>query len=265
MESNNRFCQNCGAKTDGMSQYCIQCGTPLFTVQGENPETPAFQGGAYSSDEEPCAESVPNSVVQAWGEDMPDRSMPDPSSFYEMQADREQGEQSAMSDTADAMAALSKLGEDMAELKGMFSDRIARTDYETATMKKLSDEVQDYREDLYRKLTLPFMKDLIEIRNALMSTAEGAKAKGEETVPLSVIEMFGNMVRDSLESHGVRTIEPAKGEKLDAACHKTIGRVPTADVDLQGTVVSCSSDCYMLGEDCLSPALVTVYCRENRA
>lgn len=152
--------------------------------------------------------------------------------------------------------ALTRIESGIAELKGLFEDRIARTEYETATMKKLSDEVQGYRDDLYRKLALPFVKDLI----AMHKTAASLEASCDDAPARpSAAGMLAEMARDALEKHGVVIVDAQEGDALVPAQHRAIAKTATSDSTLHGRIASAHESLYMLAGECIAPAMVTVY------
>lgn len=243
MSEHGVVCSNCGSTCREGAVFCDSCGEKL-PIEERLLEEPLADDQKASNDGN--AEPQHDSDAIAGGSD---------DSCIEATQDGGDG----------AIEILGALDEKLNRLLALFEERIARTDYETATMKKLSDEVQGYREDLYRKLTLPLIRDIISIRDALVNTQAGYSGRDAESaiVPLSVVDIFANMVKDTLEKYGVFILDIGTGDEFASPNIKTIGKVPTDNPNLHGRIAGVSSDCYMMGEECISPAMATVYVFER--
>lgn len=248
MEGHEIKCPNCDSECREGAVFCDSCGERLPVSEPDpEPEAPELQSDSPDeNDEARGAETNTSDVAVSDGSGAP-------------------RDDALRGDSAEESHTLSVIDEKIDRLLELFEDRIARTEYETATMKKLSDEVQSYRDDLYRKLTLPLIKDMISVRDALTNTLSSYSGDDADsaTVPLSVVDIFSNMVEDTLAKYGVTTLDVAVGNELSSLVHKAIAKAPTDDPSLHGRIAGVSSDCYMMADECISPAMVTVFVYEQ--
>ena len=145
------------------------------------------------------------------------------------------------------------------DLSSQFEGKIARNEHEIATMKRMSDEVQEYRDGLYAKLTMPLIRDLIEIRDALGGICQRYAQDSEKAEIVSEVNVCRNMIADRLGRQSVEIISSAEGDEFLSFKHKIVGKVHTSDPNLQGRIAEVSGDSYRLGDQYLSPAMVKVY------
>lgn len=167
--------------------------------------------------------------------------------------------QEAASERLDAIEAT------LAELAGLFRAKIDRSEYELETLRRQSDEIQEYRADLYGKLTLPLLQGIIQVHAGMMKTAErfARTEDGQEgAVPISTVEIFCEELEDLLGDNGVERFAVATGDAFVSGDMRIIGKVTTADEALVGTVADTASDGYRLGAKVIAPARVKVHVAE---
>lgn len=157
---------------------------------------------------------------------------------------------------------LSSVEERLGGLSELFDGKIARNEHEIATMKRMSEEVQEYRDGLYEKLTLPLIRDLVDARDALGSICDRYAQSPEAADVIAEVEVCRSMLADRLARQSVEVVASSPGDEFLSFKHKIVGKVGTDDPDLQGRLAEVSGDSYRLGESYISPALVKVYALE---
>ena len=181
------------------------------------------------------------------------------------------------SDEGDVVSMLEALSAEVAKLAGVparleemeeqFKARIARSDYEDVMLKQYSDEIQEHRNDLYRKITLPLLKEMIGLRDMMASSVACAYEQNPETPVIEAkhVEMYRDMLEDALGDFGVEIHTPKLGDMLAVGIEKAVGKVKTVAKDAHGSLAAIASDGYLLEGKCISPAKVKVYVYEEQA
>lgn len=161
----------------------------------------------------------------------------------------------------EVLDAISGLSVQLDGLTEQFKKRIAKSDHEDEMLKRYSDEIQECRSDLYRKITLPILRDLIRIRDMIGGALERASAKDPEnpSVPSEDLEVYRDMIETMLDSYGVETRVPAAGDDLIPKLERAVGKVKTGDKALHGKLAAVMNDGYVMDGKCISPSKVKVY------
>ena len=139
-------------------------------------------------------------------------------------------------------------------LSTQFDEKIAKNEHEATVLKQVSAEVQDYRDGLYEKLTLPLIKDVIKVREDMKRAA--ALEGGVDSATMTV---FSDMLADSLSKYSVEVETSKPGDDLVSYKHKVIGSVVTDNQALHGKIAEVEGDGYRIGEQYIAPAMVRVY------
>lgn len=145
------------------------------------------------------------------------------------------------------------------DLESLFRAKISRSEYEEQVLKRYSDEIHEYRGDLYKKITLPLIKEIIGVRDAACSMVEQAHIKEETTVDIDSVEFICDMLETALGSYGVTVRRPEVGRELEKGLERPVGRVKTATIDEHGTIADFMNDSYLMDGKCISPAKVKVF------
>ena len=177
-----------------------------------------------------------------------------------LEQEPEQGpNQEAASERLDAIEAA------LAELARLFRTKIDRSEYELETLRKQSDEIQEYRADLYGKLTLPLLQGIVQVHAGMMKTVERfahMEDDREGAVPISTVEVFCEELEDLLSDNGVERFSVAPGDAFVSGDMRIIGKVATTDEALIGTIAAAASDGYRLNGKSIAPARVKVHVAE---
>ncbi len=159
---------------------------------------------------------------------------------------------------ADKLADMQKA---LFELSGQFDDKISRNEHEAAVLKQVSAEVEEYRNGLYEKLTMPLIRDIIEVRTGI----EAALARHGDAVPADEVGVFADMLADTLVKNSVEIVASAEGDEFITFKHKAVGKVPTDNPSLHGRIAAVEGESYRLDDRYIAPALVKVYTLEETA
>ncbi len=287
-----RIHQACGTPNDDDAIFCIGCGAklddegPSFGYTPNVAEIPMDQpwgqpdsAQVYDSPWNQPDASVTNQWEQqmppvqdaqtgsTWDAPAPAQPMPmvDPQVLERLDAlDAQLAEfANVQRDLGASMGAASELlstvEQQIGNLSSQFESKIARNEHEVATMKRMSDEVQQYRDDLYAKLTLPLIRDMIEARDALGSICQRYAHDPDKADVISEINVCRSMLADRLGRQSVEVVTSSEGDEFLSFRHKIVGKVHTSDPSLQGRIAEVSGDSYRLGDQYLSPAMVKVY------
>lgn len=150
----------------------------------------------------------------------------------------------------------------IAMLEELFRTKIDRTEYEVETLRKQSEEIQEYRTDLYAKLTHPLLREVARIRAGMMQALKSVDAEG--LVCASVIEAYADDLADVLLDYGIEDYVPEPGDKFVSGICKIAGKQETDDLALVGTIVETKAQGYrMQSGEPFVPARVKVYTRKG--
>jgi len=252
-----RFCERCGARNEDDARFCISCGKPVDADVpiGQPAEQPAPA---------PVPDTYETSELPPWQGVSAQAPAPAPAAA----ASAPELEPTPAPATGEADGALAGIDErlaamedSLAKLTAQFEDKISRNEHEATVLKQVSAEVEEYRNGLYEKLTMPFIRDIIEVRSGIESML--ARHAGEESVPADEVRVFGDMLADVLEKHSVEAVASEPGDEFLSFKHKTVGQVPTTDESLHGRIAEVEGESYRLGDQYIAPALVKVYTVEK--
>ena len=274
----------CGRENVFDANFCIYCRTPFGTEEGVGFQQ--MSPDEAQNDRYPGAGDIPMHAkpIPTEGETPGEaRSWPTwdglPASLFNLDADQAQdvvpatlralGEGvSVLLQRQEALEAqllsqavsLTRAEDAIGRLSARFDEKVARNEYEATVLKSMSDEVQQYREGLYQKLSLPLLRDMIVVRDALgYLQGRGGGTSSEEPVTMSDIEAVRDMLADSLNRNEVEIERPREGGEFVSSQHRIVGTVPTTDAGLVGRIAEISNESYKLGDRYISPALVKVY------
>ncbi len=168
---------------------------------------------------------------------------------------------------ANIICALDGLAGKLDDLAEKFDSRIAKSEAEERALKDYSDKMAEYKEDLFKKITLPLLREMMEVRDAACSFVERARAAGEgnQAGGIESIEFLCDMLETKLGNYGVSVREAHVGEHPERGVDRPIGRVETDDAAKDGAIAAVMNDAYLLDGKCVAPARVKVFaCVEPR-
>lgn len=172
-------------------------------------------------------------------------------------AEEEDLDQASEPSIADVVERLDVLSE-------QFKSRIARSEYEDQMLKRYSDEIHEYRADLFKKITLPLIKEIIGVRDAACAMIERASDQdASRTSSIDSIAFLRDMLETALDNYGVTVHESQIGALPVKGADRPIGRVKTADSAAHGTIAAVLNDAYFMDGKCISPAKVKVFAFES--
>lgn len=143
-------------------------------------------------------------------------------------------------------------------LEDLFRSKISRSEYEEQVLKRYSDEIHEYKSDLYKKITLPLIKEIIGVRDATCSILERAH-DNETGVSIDSVEFICDMLETALDNFGVSVQRPEIGGLPEKGTQRPIGRVKTAIREDHGAIAAVMNDAYLMDGKCVSPAKVKVF------
>lgn len=163
-------------------------------------------------------------------------------------------------------AALAALEARVGRLSDQFETRIKKSDYEDAMLKRLSDELDEHRNDLYRKIVEPLINEVISMHEGMTRTVMLFRRKaGEEGLSgiagelKYAFEEYWKVLGDILRTWNVEVWSPAVGDEMEPGRCRAVRGVPTDDKARHRTVAEVVTPCYLLDGKVLSAAQVAAY------
>lgn len=162
--------------------------------------------------------------------------------------------------------ALGELKEGVDALSEQFKARISKTDYEEATLKRISDELDEQRSGLYRKIVEPLINEVIDVHQDMSATIASYRRKAEEGDRDDLaarirrdLDEFRLMLGDILRNWNVEVWRPEPGEPLEPLRCRAVRAVPTGDRDCHRTVAESLTCGYAFEGKILRPAQVVAF------
>lgn len=174
----------------------------------------------------------------------------------------EVGESTSVMPAEELGRRLDALDEGIAQLTGLFRQKIDRTTFEEEVLKNNSAEIERYRSGVYEKVTTPLLKRvtsvIAEMDTSLihLATLEGDAAQ-QQAEDLSV---YRGMLIDILRDFGVTSFAPEPGDRFESGRHTlAVPRTLTGDPEKRGVIIEVLSPGYELSGSVLDPAYVRAY------
>lgn len=162
--------------------------------------------------------------------------------------------------------ALGELKEGVDALSEQFKARISKTDYEEATLKRISDELDEQRSGLYRKIVEPLINEVIDVHQDMSATIASYRRKAEEGDRDDLaarirrdLDEFRLMLGDILRNWNVEVWRPEPGEPLEPLRCRAVRAMPTGDRDCHRTVAESLTCGYAFEGKILRPAQVVAF------
>lgn len=148
----------------------------------------------------------------------------------------------------------------LAVLEGLFRAKIDRTEYEVETLRKQSDEMQGYRNDLFAKVMHPLLREVARIHSGIKQVL--AHADDSELIGAVAVEAYVDDLADLLSDYGIEEYAPEPGSSFVSGLCKIASKQETSDEALIGTIAELKSPGYMLeSSKPFIPARVKVHVR----
>ena len=163
-------------------------------------------------------------------------------------------------------AALDEVKVGIDGLSDQFKARIAKTDYEEATLKRLSDELDQHRSGLYRKIVEPLIGEVIDVHQDMSITVASYRRKAEEGALDEQAARIGRdldevrlMLGDILRNWNVEVWQPEPGEALEPLRCRAVRALPTDEEARHRTVAETLTCGYAFEGKVLRPAQVVAF------
>lgn len=167
--------------------------------------------------------------------------------------------------------ALGELKEGVDALSEQFKARISKTDYEEATLKRISDELDEHRSGLYRKIVEPLINEVIDVHQDMSATIASYRRKAGEGDRDDLaarirrdLDEFRLMLGDILRNWNVEVWRPEPGEPLEPLRCRAVRAVPTGDRDCHRTVAESLTCGYAFEGKILRPAQVVAFTYKSK-
>lgn len=152
------------------------------------------------------------------------------------------------------------LGE-LGALRELFKKKIDRNEFETATLKNQTEEIERYRAGVYDKIMTPLLLKVVDVADKMGTTVTYARSQDDPdaSVGLEDFETYRDMLVELLEDYSVRPFSPEVGDRFESGRHRVVSRVTTGDRSLHQRVAEVLSQGYELNGSVISQASVKVY------
>lgn len=174
----------------------------------------------------------------------------------------EVGESTSVMPAEELGRRLDALDEGIAQLTGLFRQKIDRTTFEEEVLKNNSAEIERYRSGVYEKITTPLLKRVTSVISEMdtslahLATLEGDAARQQE----EDLSVYRGMLIDILRDFGVTSFAPEPGDRFESGRHTlAVPRTLTGDPEKRGVIIEVLSPGYELSGSVLDPAYVRAY------
>lgn len=152
------------------------------------------------------------------------------------------------------------LGE-LGAMRELFKRKIDRNEFETATLKNQTEEIERYRAGVYDKIMTPLLLKVVDVADKMGTTVTYARSQDDPdaSVGLEDFETYRDMLVELLEDYSVRPFSPEEGDRFESGRHRVVSRVTTGDRSLHQRVAEILSQGYELNGSVISQASVRVY------
>ena len=136
-------------------------------------------------------------------------------------------------------------------------DYIAAHKSEKASMEAFKARLKRDQEQEVKTAAAKKAETLIDVLDNLFLTAQACREGGDLEALVSGVDMVAQQFLTTLESHGVRRIDPV-GLPFDPNCMEAMSMIPVTDKAQDNVVLTTVRTGYSLDERELRPAMVTV-------
>ena len=174
----------------------------------------------------------------------------------EFQNEQEQNAEQDNNEVEDALQnAINEKDQQILELK----DQLLRSVAELENSRKRH---KSQLEDSNKYAVSKFAKDLIEVVENLYRATNSIKQEELDSNEglkkfYDGIEMTKKDLLSTLDRHGVKRIDPVKGDEFDPNLHEAVANIPAPDTE-DGCVVDAVQAGYVINDRLLRPAMVAV-------
>lgn len=199
-------------------------------IAEEQPESeataePSAEPEALCPAQEPLPEDAPEAAVQC--------------GFEEQLAQLQDTVQSGNTELAEQIAQhqaaaaeeFSKVRSKLNEMDARVSSLRRLADMHQDIEKKLNDEINEYKDNFYRRIVNPILVEFFEIQEDMHADALGA----DEAAAKQIMEYVDAITR-TLRHYGVTVETVSVGDAYDPVMHKPVRAVPTDDPSLDKTI-----------------------------
>jgi len=138
----------------------------------------------------------------------------------------------AEAEEQEPMVSAKDVMEELDSLKAMFQQKLMVDAQKRELIERLTSEVDGYREEFFKKMFIPFIKEIIVVANDLQRMARTYREKPDEMVTkeklVSLLEDYQSDLEDVLHNHAVDVL-CEEGDDFNARTQKSIKVIETGD------------------------------------
>lgn len=158
--------------------------------------------------------------------------------------------------TALFQSALKDIFSKVEALESLFAKRLSYDTGKEKILDKLHAELQDYKSDLYFRLTRPIFHDITVVLDDMRKIKMAANMSVQSS---SDIDVVAESLLCLLDKYEVLPFSSLVGSRFDAVSQRMIRTLDTGDVALVGLVAESISPGFMQKEQLITPEKVIVY------
>lgn len=173
--------------------------------------------------------------------------------------------ESAEEDQA-VLDALTGLEEKMDALTSLFKAKIEHSEYELEVARRYSEELQEYRNDLYQSIIDPLLRKVVTLAAGMAKAEEMAARREEDVVSLDSFALYREELEELLADYDIETYVPSEGDEFVSGEHKIASKgIPTTDETKARCIAAVKSKGYKSPTQVYAPAKVSVFIYEAPA
>lgn len=126
----------------------------------------------------------------------------------------------------------------------------------------LNKELQQYKNDFYSSLSVPFLQQFISLHKEMEKEMQGCikdNSDGHLDEAVDILDYYLKKIEGSLINCGVEARHPESGEKYDPLTQIIVNIIETDDQGKNEIIESAKSNSYIYNGKTLAPAKVAVY------
>lgn len=130
----------------------------------------------------------------------------------------------------------SVLMESIDSLKTLFEKRLMFDEQNKVISDRMHEELSQYRNDLYSKLIVPILIDIIDVLDGMRKTKRAYMARENGETVCQTMEDYIFELHGLLEKYNVTVYKSTPGEVYIPIKQRVVGKIKTADESLKGIV-----------------------------
>lgn len=153
------------------------------------------------------------------------------------------------------------INQEINDIKELFTKKSSYNEIQEETISTMHNELQQYKDDMYAKIIIPILKDIIDIRDSILrvSAAYLHKPENEQAIPNKTFAGYALDIQDILERYGVEVYQNEPESAYIPLMQRILKKINTDDESKHGLISESLSSGYLYNGKPISPEKVIVY------